>query len=128
MLKSSLIKLHAAATLFATRGGCSAKQLADDLRMPVNSIYHLARMPEWEETLDTLGYDGPRKFTVIKTRDAQREAGESVAQARAIYLSERRKGLTHKQAITAASVNVDLDRRRVRRWSLTYSWEEDATE
>ena len=53
-----LIKLQTAAVIFAQRGGCSAKEIADILGVPVNSIYDYAKQPEWNETLDLLGYTG----------------------------------------------------------------------
>ena len=123
MLKSSLIKLHAAATIFTSRGGCAAKMIAEILRIPLNSVYHFAKMPEWDDALDTLGYEGDRQFSVERTRDPQRDSGELVAQARALYITHRRRGDTHKKAVTAASTTLAIDRRRINQWHSRYNWE-----
>ena len=117
MLKSTLIKLHAAAAIFASRDGCSAQEIADILNVPLNSVYHYAKQPEWEETLDTLGYTGDRQFTRKATRDIQKESGELVAQSRAIYTKSRRDGLNHKKAVTAVVNELELKRRRVNEWA-----------
>ena len=123
MLKSTLIKLHAAAVIFAQRGGCSAQEIADILDVPLNSIYHYAKQPEWEETLRTLQYTGERRFTRKPTRDPQKDSGELVAQARAMYTKERRDGLNHKKAVTAVVNALGLKRRRLNDWAAKYEWE-----
>ena len=123
MLKSTLIKLHAAAAIFASRDGCSAQEIADILNVPLNSVYHYAKQPEWEETLDTLGYTGDRRFTRKATRDIQRDTGELVAQSRAIYTKARRDGFNHKKAVTAVVNELELKRRRINEWAEKYDWE-----
>ena len=123
MLKSTLIKLHAAAAIFASRDGCSAQEIADILNVPLNSVYHYAKQPEWEETLDTLGYTGDRRFTRKATRDIQRDTGELVAQSRAIYTKAQRDGFNHKKAVTAVVNELGLKRRRINEWAEKYDWE-----
>ena len=124
MLKSTLIKLHAAAVIFAERGGCSAKEIADILNVPVNSVYHYAKFPEWNESLDLLYYTGDRAFTKKTTRDIQKESGDLVAQARAIYTAERRtNGLNHKKAVSVVCEMLPLKRRRVNEWAKRFDWE-----
>lgn len=124
MLKSTLIKLHAAAAIFASRDGCSAQEIADTLNVvPLNSVYHYAKQTEWEETLDTLGYTGDRQFTRKATRDIQKESGELVAQSRAIYTKSRRDGFNHKKAVTAVVNELGLKRRRVNEWAEKFDWE-----
>ena len=123
MLKSTLIKLHAAAAIFASRDSCSAQEIADILNVPLNSVYHYAKQPEWDETLDTLGYTGDRRFTRKATRDIQRDTGELVAQSRAIYTKARRDGFNHKKAVTAVVNELGLKRRRVNEWAEKYDWE-----
>lgn len=123
MLKSTLIKLHAAAVIFAERRGCSAKEIADILNVPVNSVYHYAKQPEWNESLDLLCYQGDRSFTRKITRDAAKDNGELVAQARAIYTAERRDGnRNHKKAVSVVCETLDLKRRRVNDWAKKYGW------
>lgn len=125
MLKSTLIKLHAAAAIFAERGGCSAKEIADILNVPVNSVYHYAKFPEWEQALDTLAYTGNRAFTKKTTRDVQKESGELVAKARGLYIAERRtNGLNHKQAVSVVCETLPLKRRRVNDWAKRFNWEQ----
>lgn len=123
MLKSTLIKLHAAAVIFANRDGCSAQEIADILGFPLNSIYHYAKQPEWEETLRTLQYTGDRQFTRKTTRDPQKDSGELVAQAKGLYIAERLQGLNHKKAITAVVEELGLKRRRINEWAAKYEWE-----
>lgn len=122
MLKSTLIKLHAAAVIFAERGGCSAKEIADILNVPVNSIYHYAKQPEWDESLDLLYYAGDRAFTKKTTRDIQKESGGIIAQARAIYHKERMDGLNHKKAVSVVCETLPLKRRRVNDWAKRFDW------
>ena len=122
MLKSTLIKLHAATTLFAERGGCSAKELADLLNVPVNSIYHYAKHPEWNESLDLLGYTGERAFHK-ETRDVIKESGELVAQAHAIYHKARTDGQNHKRAVSVVCETPSLKRRRVNYWAKRFDWQ-----
>ena len=131
MLKSTLIKLHAAATIFAQRGGCSAQDISEILDIPVSSVYHLAKQPEWDEALDTLNYTGDRQFQRKRTRDALRDTGELVAQTRGLYLKQRWDGLTHKKAVTAVVSELGAAsetekanlRRRINDWADRYNWE-----
>lgn len=125
MLKSTLIKLHAAAAIFAARNGCSAQEITDILNVPLNSVYHYAKQPEWQETLNTLQYTGDRRFTRKATRDIQRDTGELVAQARALYTKARRDGSNHKKAVTAVVNDLGLKRRRVNEWAEKYNWEKE---
>lgn len=122
MLKSTLIKLHAAAVIFVSRDGCSAQEIADILNLPLNSVYHYAKQPEWQETLDTLQYTGDRQFTRKTTRDPQKDSGELVAQARGLYLVSRRDGDNHKKAVTAVVNQLGLKRRRVNEWAEKFDW------
>ena len=78
------IKLHAAATIFSQRGGCSAKEIAETLDIPLNSVYHFAKKREWKQTLNTLDYSGDRAFKSEKRRDALRDSGDLVARPRAL--------------------------------------------
>ena len=129
MLKSSLIKLHAAATLFATRDGCSAQEIADILKMPRNSVYHLANMPEWHEALDDLHYEGDRSFTGEKRgRDTLRDASATVERAKEIYLEQRRERKKHSRAVNAVLEQLPLmvkDRRTINSWAKRFNWEDD---
>lgn len=123
MLKSTLIKLHAAAAIFAGREGCSAKDIADILNVPLNSVYHYAKQPEWDETLDTLGYAGDRQFRRETTRDAQRDAGELLAQAKALYITHRQQGHKKADAIKYICEHLNLKPRRAYDWVKKYDWE-----
>lgn len=130
MLKSSLIKLHAAATIFASRDGkCSAQDIADILDMPRNSVYHLAKMPEWIETLKTLGYTGEVTFMGEKRgRKAIGDEPSVVDRARDIYIEARRKGARHSRAVNAVLEALPLmvkDRRTINSWAKRYEWESE---
>ena len=127
MLKSSLIKLHAAAAIFASRNGCSAQEIADILGMPRNSIYHLAKQPEWEQALDDLHYIGGRKFTGEKRgRDALRDASAMVDRAKEIYLTERRAGQKHSRAVNEVLEQLPVkDRRTINGWAKRFDWEDE---
>lgn len=123
ILKSTQAKVVAAATIFASKNGCSAQEIADILNVPLNSVYHYAKQPEWNETLDTLGFDGDRQFTRKTTRDPMKDSAELVAQARGIYIKERLDGSTHKQAVSAVCEALELKRRRINEWAAKYDWE-----
>lgn len=123
MLKSTLIKLHAAAVFFTQRNGCSAKEIADTFNFPLNSVYHYAKQPEWEETLDTLGYTGDRQFTRKKTRDALKDRGELVAQAKALYINHRQQGHKKADAIRYICETLNLPQRTIYDWVNRYDWE-----
>ena len=125
MLKSTLIKLHAAATIFSQRGGCSAKEIAETLDIPLNSVYHFAKQGEWEQTLDMLHYSGDRAFKSEKRRDTLRDSGDLVARARGLYLEQRWDSRTHKQAVSVVCETLDLKRRRVNEWAAKFDWERD---
>ena len=125
MLKSTHIKLHAAAFVFAQRAGCSAKEIAETLEMPLNSVYHLAKQPEWEKALNTLQYAGDRAFKSEKRRDTLRDSGDLVARARGLYLEQRWDNRTHKQAVSVVCETLDLKRRRVNEWAAKFDWERD---
>lgn len=126
MTTASLIKCHAVAFYFAQQHeGCAAKEIADVFEMPLNSVYHLAKQPEFDVALDALNFEGDRKFTKKKTRDPRRDDAELVAQTRSCYLMERRKGLKHTRAVSEVSNFLDVDRRRVNDWYDRYNWEAD---
>ena len=125
MLKSTRIKLHAAAFVFAQRAGCSAKEIAETLNIPLNSVYHLAKQPEWDTALNTLQYAGDRVFKSEKRRDTLRDSGDLVARARAVYLEQRGGSRTHKQAVSVVCETLDLKRRRVNEWAAKFGWEGD---
>ena len=125
MLKSTLIKLHAAAAIFAQRDGCSAKEISEILDIPLNSMYHFAKQPEWNDALNTLQYTGDRAFKSEKRRDALRDSGELVLQARELYLEQRGDGRTHKQAVSVVCETLNLKRRRVNEWAAKFGWGKD---
>ena len=125
MLKSTLIKLHAAATIFSQRGGCSAKEIAEILDIPLNSVYHFAKQPEWDKALNTLQYAGERAFKSEKRRDTLRDSGDLVARARGLYLQQRCDSRTHKQAVSVVCESLTLKRRRVNEWAAKFGWERD---
>ena len=123
MLKSTHIKLHAAAFVFAQRAGCSAKEIAETLDIPLNSVYHLAKQPEWDTALDTLQYAGERAFKSEKRRDTLRDSGDLVARACRVYLEQRWDSRTHKQAVSVVCETLTLKRRRVNEWAAKFGWE-----
>lgn len=126
MRKSSLIKLHAAVTIFASRGGCSAQEIADVLGMTYNTVYHLAKMPEWDEALDAMRYEGDRQFTPQKRRDPLKDSPERVAQARTLYIDARRDGQKHSRAVNAVMAAIQIkDRRTINQWAKRFNWEAD---
>ena len=109
--------------VFAQRAGCSAKEIAETLDIPINSVYHLAKQPEWDKALNTLQYAGDRTFKSEKRRDTLRDSGDLVARARAIYLEQRWDSRTHKQAVSVVCETLDLKRRRVNAWAAKFGWE-----
>ena len=125
MLKSSLIKLHAAATIFASRNGCSAQEISDILKIPRNTVYHLARMEEWEQALDDLHYTGDRSFDTQKRgRDTLRESSDTIDAAKDIYIEARRDGMKHSRAVNAVLDALPVkDRRTVNAWAKRFDWE-----
>ena len=102
---------------------CSAKEIAETLDIPLNSVYHLAKQPEWDTALNTLQYAGERAFKSEKRRDTLRDAGDLVARARELYLEQRGDSRTHKQAVSVVCETLDLKRRRVNAWAAKFGWE-----
>ena len=129
MLKSSLIKLHAAAAIFTVRNRCSAQEIADLLEMPRNSVYHLAKQPEWDLALNDLHYAGNRNFTSKKRgRDTLRDTGTQIIEkAKKTYLKERRAGTKHSRAVNAVLSLPFMvkDRRTVNAWAKRFDWEKE---
>ena len=125
MRKTTLKKLHAAARLFARRDTCSAQDIADQLKIPLNSVYYYARQNEWHKALDALGFDGRRKFATKPTREPQRDRADLVRKARRIYRRKRRAGKKHSHAVNAVLKNVPeiKDRRTINTWAKRYGWE-----
>ena len=125
MRKESIVKLHAAARIFASRSDCSAQDIADRLKIPLNSVYYFAKQPEWHEALDALGFDGNRKFATKLTREPQRDRADLVRKARRIYRRNRRAGKKHSQAVNAVLAKLPeiKDRRTINTWAKRYRWE-----
>ncbi len=124
-LEVAQLKLHAAVFVFTQRAGCSAKEIAETLDIPLNSVYHLAKQPKWDKALNTLQYAGERAFKSEKRRDTLRDSGDLVARARELYLEQRWDSRTHKQAVSVVCETLDLKRRRVNEWAAKFGWEGD---
>ena len=128
MLKSSLIKLHAAAAIFvANRGNSSAQQIADILKIPRNSVYHLAKQPEWNLALDALDFRGDRHFDSEKRgRKKKTESGDALKLAKIIYTNARKRGLKHSRAVNEVLKDVYevKDRRTINTWVKRFNWED----
>ena len=104
----------------------SAKEIAETLDIPLNSVYHLAKQPEWDTALNTLQYAGDRAFKSEKRRDTLRDSGDLVARAPC--------GFTSNSDGTAARISkrclwfakpLTLKRRRVNEWAAKFGWEGD---
>ena len=122
MLEATVLKIKAAATVFANRNGCSAQELADTLNIPLGTVYKYAKTAVWTETLDALDYTGDRTFNRDATRNVTRDAGDLVAQAHAIYIEHRQTGATHKKAVSAVCAALGLKRRRINDWAKKLGW------
>ena len=79
--------------VFAQRAGSSAKEITETLDIPLNSVYHLAKQPEWDTALNTLQYAGERAFKSEKRRDTLRDSGDLVA--RPLVLPRTAMGQLH---------------------------------
>ena len=124
MRRKALQRLHAAAAIFATRTDCTAQQIADRLKVSVDTIYGYARQKEWHETLDTLGFDGNREFAKRLRREALRDRPKLLRKARQIYKRHLRAWGEHSKAVNAVLRNLPeiRDRRTINRWSKRYNW------
>lgn len=55
-----------------------------ELDIPLNSVYYIAKQPEWDKALNTLQYAGERAFKSEKRCDTLRDSGDLVAHPRAL--------------------------------------------
>lgn len=127
MRRTTLINLHASAVIFVKRGGCSTEEIAETLKIPRNTIYRFAKMPEWDEALDTLGYKGDRNFTTRK-RGTKGIPEETVRSAKAIYINRRKAGLKKSRAVSEVLKTVDIrDRRTINALIEKHNWDREVS-
>ena len=81
-----------------------------------------SKTPEWEQTLDAIGYTGARRFAKRPTRDAARDAGNLIVKARKVYRSALRAGEPQHKLASITAKKLGLTRRRVYEWAEKYGW------
>ena len=69
---------------FKNRFAQRAEDIAETLDIPLNSVSHLAKQPEWDTVPNTLQYAGERTFKSEKRRDTLRDSGDLVARPQAL--------------------------------------------
>ena len=123
--KIPIAKVHGAAALFAfiTR---DAKEIAAYFNVKDSTIKKWAKTPYWTQALDLFGYTGSRNFEKAKTRDPQRDAGETYDIAKAAYMRAVFDGIPPHQRASHVAKAVGITPRRVRNWAKRFKWESEA--
>lgn len=116
-MKLQIVRLHAAAFMFAKNPNIPVATLAAEVEVSEGAIYRWAKLPEWDDALDKLGFTGERKFYREPRRSLEREQGETVKEALALMDQLIEDGLTEKQAVTRAAERLNIPRRRVYEWN-----------
>lgn len=116
-MKLQIVKLHAAAFIFTKNPTIPVSELAAEIEVSEGAIYRWARLPEWDNALNELGFTGERKFHREPRRSLQRESGSIVEQAEILIDQLTADGLTEKQAVTRTAEMLNLPRRRVYEWN-----------
>ena len=119
----TLAKIYGAAFYFAHISR-DKKEIAEYFNVQQRTVTRWSKEPEWEEALDTWGYDGDRKFLSPPRRDIAKGNRELFKKARDIYIKALLDGEpTHKLA-TITGEKVGLPRATIHRWAKQHGWRE----
>ena len=104
--------ITAAARLFAKRTR-DAKKIAARLNTSERNVHRWAKTELWEETLQSLNYEGARNFRV----NPKRSTDALITAAARLFAKRTRDAKKIAQRLNTAERNV-------RRWAKTERWEE----
>ena len=104
--------ITAAARLFATHTR-DAKEIADLLNTSERSIHRWAKSELWEQTLQTLGYEGERNFRIKPKRSTD-----------TLITAAARLFATHTRDPKEIANLLNTKERSIRRWAKSEIWEE----
>lgn len=122
----NIIRLHAAAFYF-TKYSRNAAEIAAHVGVHARTITRWAELPEWDRTLDTLGYSGDREFEKKQTRNLTREQGEIYHAVKDAYFAAAAQGIPQHKWGSAAekATGAIVDRFTIRRWAKMEEWKEE---
>lgn len=120
------IKCHALAFLFS-QGITEAKELAKRLETSDKQVRNWHARKAFHEALDTLGYEGDRKFT-RKRRDVTRE--QAYQTATMLYQQLEDQGMPERQRIREVShlLGGEYSVQRINNWIKRYKSQGGDTE
>ena len=104
--------ITAAARLFATHTR-DAKEIADLLNTSERSIHRWAKSELWEQTLQSLGYEGERNFRIKPKRSTD-----------TLITAAARLFATHTRDPKEIANLLNTKERSIRRWAKSEIWEE----
>lgn len=123
-------KIRAAARHFATISN-NIHEIATAFEVSTDTIRRWATQPEWQETLDALGYQGDRTFART-TRDTERERGEELENVRTAYFELLKAfdliGDPPRRITRLVSEKTGVKQRTVYEWAKRYDWEKQYEE
>ena len=117
----TLIKIHAAAYHFAH----ISRELADIANafgVCESAVRKWAKTETWTQALDTLGYEGNRKFASLPKRDTTREKPEILETTRTIYCYLLRAGVPRHRLPRLVAEATGVKQRNVYDWAKRYNW------
>lgn len=120
-------KIHAAAWYFAHISR-DVYEIAEAFKVSHDAVRKWAKTPEWHKALDVFKYEGDRTFAKQKTRDTEREQGETFVETREIYLELLANGeKPHRlPRLVAEELGIEgIDARTIYEWAKRYGWRED---
>jgi len=114
-------KLHAAAFCFA-HVSRRATVIAEHVDAQLKTIYRYKKDPEWDKTLDELGYTGDRAFEQEPKRNVQRDNPkyQKAKDAYEKYLAD--ESIPDHKLASLTAKQTKLPRQTIHRWIKTYKW------
>ena len=116
-------KLHAAAYHFSHISR-RVDSIANALSIAEKTVRRYANDPEWEISLDQLGYVGERVFDREPTRNTARDAGMKYKHAHDLYIQLYGDGTPPHKLATRTAATLDIPTEKVRRWAKDENWVE----
>ena len=114
-------KLHAAAYHFSHISR-RVDDIATALAIAEKTVRRYAKDPEWDRSLDQLGYTGNRAFDREVTRNTARDAGMKYKHAHDLYIELYGDGTPPHKLSTITATTLDMPIEKVRRWAKDGNW------
>ena len=114
-------KVRKAAGYFAYRSR-QICNIARAFNVSESTIRNWRKLPEWNETLDAISYEGNRSFEIQSTRDISRENAKIFKAVHAAYLKFIRAGEKRCRIPRQVEAETGVARRKVAYWAKRYTW------